>query len=532
MHKRTLLMISIIRANHLLALVLFGALCLYLFFPLQLQAPEPYNYATAIEGYFRNSGGFALAQGQELPDFGRYHPNHPLGHVLAGWAYDWLRIPALTWIRFINIWGALLAGLFLYQISRHFHFSKGISALSVALFLSTYIGMFTVLSGEWHIPAIAISLAGIRQIFSYIDVGEVKYLFRGSLLLTVASCYHLWTFSYLIPIGIILLFVRPIKKYWRELLKPGLMIFLLLCIVYVIIPFVLFRFRSSEEFLQTFLIYKYLNHARYEGVEWLLMTARTILHTFMYTPVRLKGIDSFVLMFFVALAFTFWKFHKSERTVPKKAIIMLIPIWLLIMQVVTGARPDGLLGWLFAWPFVCLIIVKAIANMHRRAIYFCWGLTLFVFSWNFTIAYLPNSLSKRENIFYFNLPAGTPQTTPIAFVISEPLLLQGEIWYAGSELGFRNQMHFMPCCGENNYLGHLKRWIFENPGFVLVSDGRQEVLESFIRVQGLRYRLWSDRKGDWPSSLIQTTLYIQHKAPNFYPKRLSIWVPENRLRLP
>ena len=64
------------------------------------------------------------------------------------------------------------------------------------------------------------------------------------------------------------------------------------------------------------------------------------------------------------------------------------------------------------------------------------------------------------------------------------------------------------------------------------ASDRQGVLESFIRAQWLYYKLWSDRQGDWPSSLIQTTLYIQHKAPNFYPKRLSIWVPENRLRLP
>lgn len=519
-------MIAVMRENHLLILVLLAALCFYLSFPLQYQAPEPYNYATAIEGYFRNSFGFELAQGQNLPDFGRYHPNHPLGHVLAGWAYDWLRIPALSWMRFVNILGALFAGLFLYQISRHFHFARSISALAVALFLSTYIGMFTVLSGEWHIPAIALALAGILQVFSYIDICEAKYLYRGSLLLAVAACYHLWTFFYLIPIGFVLLFVRPIKKHWRELLGAGLIIFLNLFVVYIIIPVFLFRFHSSEEFLRTFLVYKYLNHVRYDGVEWLLMTGRAIVHTFIYTPVRFKGTDSLVLTFFIVLAYTYWKFYKDERMVPKKMIIMLIPIWWPIMQVITGARPDGLLGWLFAWPFVCLIIVKAISDFHRRATFFCTGLAVFVFGWNFAFAYYPNSQSKIENVFYFNLPRQIPVTTPVAFVINQPLLTMGDIWYAGSKLGYRNQMHFMPCCGENNYLGHLRRWAPENPGFVLVSDGRREELETFIRAQGRRYRIWSDQQGDWPSSLIQTTLYIQHKAPNLYPKRLTIWIPE------
>lgn len=525
-------MISIVRENRLLVLVLFGALCFYLGFPLQFQAPEPYNYATAIEGYFRNSAGFELAQGQNLPDFGRYHPNHPMGHMLAGWAFDWLNIPALSWMRFVNIAGALFAGLFLYQICRHFHFAESISALVVALFLSTYIGMFTVLSGEWHIPAIALSLAGIWQIFSYIEAGEGKYLRRGSLLLAIASCYHLWAFFYLIPIGVVLLFVRPIKTSWRELVIAGLSVFLIVCLAYVIIPFFLFQFRSLEEFLRTFLVYKYLNHVRYDGVEWLQMTARSVLHTFMYTPVRFKETDFFVPIFFFAMAFTFWKFSKIERALLKKAIVMAIPLWWPIMQLITGARPDGLLGWLFAWPFVCLIIVTVIASFHRRAVFFCAGLTVFVFSWNFVMTYFPNSRSKSENVFYFSVPGQISTTTPVAFVISQPLLMMGDIWYAGSKLGYRNQMHFMPCCGENNYMGHLRRWAVMNPGFVLVSDGRQRELESFIRAQGLRYRLWSDRQGEWPSSLIQTTLYVQHKAPNFYPKRLTIWVPENGLRLP
>lgn len=525
-------MIAIFRENQLLILVLFAALCFYLGFPLQYQAPEPYNYATAIEGYFGNSAGFALAQGQNLPDFGRYHPNHPLGHVLAGWAYDWLKIPALSWMRFANILGALFAGLFLYQIARHLDCTKGTSALIIALFLSTYIGMFTVLSGEWHIPAIALSLAGIRQIFLYVDHGTAKHFYQASFLLAVASCYHLWALFYLVPVGIVLLFVRPIQKYWREFLVAGLILLLLLCVVYILIPFVLFGFRSAEEFLRTFLVYKYLKHVRYEGVEWLLIAARAVVHTFVYTPVRFKGADLLSVMLFISLAFTFWKFYKAEQSAPKKAIIMLIPVWWPIMQLVMGARPDGLLGWLFTWPFVCLIIVKAISDLHRRAIYFCAGLAVFVFSWNFAFAYYPSSRSKSENVFYFNVPRQIAPTTPVAFVISQPLLMMGDIWYAGSKLGYRNQMHFMPCCGENNYLGHLRRWALANPGFVLVSDGRQQDLESLVRALGLRYRLWSDRRGDWPSSLIHTTLYIQHTAPNFYPKRLTIWVPENTFRSP
>lgn len=525
-------MISIIREHNLLTLALFAALCLYLFLPLQLQAPEPYNYATAIEGYFRNSAGFELAQGQKLPDFGRYHPNHPLGHVLAGWAFDWLKIPALSWMRFVNILGALFAGFFLYQIALQFRLAKSLSTLTVCLFLATNCGLFTVFSGEWHIPALALSLAAILQFLDYADKGTVRHLYYGSILITLAACYHLVVIFFLVPIGGVLVFVRPIKKHWREFLIAGLMILLFLAIVYVVIPVVLFHFGSSEEFFRTFLMYKYLSRAHYDGFEWIQMAARTAFHSFIYIPARLKGTDIFVAIFFTALVLAFWRFHKSVRERPKKALILLLVAWWPILYWVIGLRAESLLGWLFALPLTCLIIVKALSDLSRHGIYVCAGLTLLVLSWNFTITYLPNSLSKRENVFYFNLPPGTPSTTPIAFVIGEPLLIMGEIWHAGSELGYRNQMHFMPCCGEKNYLSHLKHWALQNPGFVLISDGRKETLESLIRTQGLHYRIWSDRQGEWPSPLIQTTLYIQHQAPNFYPKRLTIWVPENGIGLP
>jgi len=521
-------MISAVRANRVLSLVLFGALCFYVCFPLQFQAPEAYNYATAIEGYFRNSGGFALAQGQELPDFGRYHPNHPMGHVLAGWAYDWLRIPALDWMRLVNIIGALFAGLFLYQIARFFGIAKNIAALAAGLFLATYCGMFTVLSGEWHIPAIALSLAGIRQIFIYVDDGATRNLYRASLLLAIASCYHLWAFFYLMPVGLVLLFVRSLKKFWRELMTAALIIFVILLCAYIIFPFVLFRFQSSEDFFRTFLMYKYLSYAHYSSIEWLQMAGRTLLHTFLYTPARLRGIDAYALIFITALALSFWKFYKSERKVAQKAIIVLIPVWWPFLQMAMGARPDGLLGWLFAWPFICLILIRAISVLHRHAAIFGAGLSVVVFTWNFAFAYYPNIRSESKNVFYFDLPREIPSTTPVAFVISQPLLMMGEIWYAGSKSAYRNQMHFMPCCGENNYLSHLKRWALENPGFVLVADERQAALESFFRAHGLAYKIWSDRRGDWPSALVPTTLYIQHKAPNFYPKRLTVWVPDGR----
>lgn len=521
---------SIIRNHlHLLA-VLSGALLLYVFLPLQRQATEPYHYAAGIEQYYRISMGFSLAQGDFLPDFGRYHPNHPLGHVIAGWAYDWLRIPALAWMRFINTAAVFFTAVFFYLMLLHLRFSNKLAAVTVGSFLSTYCCLLAVFSGEWHMPAMALSFAGFWQIFLYIDEGERRQLYRAALLFGLGSSYHLSVFFYLFPIGVVLLFVRPLKDRWRELFVAGSIIVLLLCVVYIAIPFYLFKFKSIHDFYRTFFVYKYITHIMYSGFDWLHVAGRTIFHTVLYTPAQLKNVTLYVAFFFLVLAIAMWRYFQSAVNGPIKALILLMPIWWIFGYWLFKARPDALLGWLLVLPFVCLMIVKALADLHRLAIVGVTGLTVLVLGWNLALGILPNSLSKRENIFYFSLPPGTASNTPIAFVTGHLLFMEAEIWYAGSELGYRNQMHFMPCCGENDYYSRLKRWVKEHPGTVIVTDDRQDVIEGLFQTQGLRYKRWSDHKGDWPSSLIPSTLYVQHLIPKFYPRRLTVWVPEQLLQ--
>lgn len=517
------------RGHMALIIILFIFLAIYIFFPLQLQSSEPYQYAAAIEQYYRNSMGFSLAQGDYLPDFGRYHPNHPLGHVLAGWAYDWLKIPALAWMRFINTVAAFFLAVFFYLMLLRLRFSNLLAAFTVGSLLASYFGLFAVLSGEWHLPAMALFFAGFWQIIPYLERDEKQYLFRASLCFVLGSCYHLSAFFYLFPLGLVLLFVRPLKDRWRELFAAGGMMLLSLLVVYVAIPFYIFKFQSVHDFYRTFLIYKYITYTQYSGFDWVILAARSILHTVFYTPSQLKGTNVYVACFFLMIIFALWRYLRSATTHPIKAWILLTHLFAFCGYWLLGARPDALLGWFFLSPFICLVTVKAFADLHRRAIIGVAAVIVIMLSWNLVLAILPNSLSKRENIFYFNVPPKTPATTPIAFVISSLLFMEAEIWYAGSELGYRNQAHFMPCCGENAYYSRLKRWAKEHPGFIMVADARHEVLEDFFKTQGLRYKRWSDSKGNWPSSLIQSTLYFQHVVPKFFPRRLTVWIPEHLL---
>ncbi|MBN8221239.1 MAG: hypothetical protein J0L53_09960, partial [Spirochaetes bacterium] len=444
-------MVELMR-NHLhLLIVLIIASAIYALFPLKLQSFEPYQYAAAIEQYYRNSMGFSLAQGDYLPDFGRYHPNHPLGHVLAGWAFDWLKIPALTWIKGVNTVAAFFAAIFYYLMLLRLRFSNALAAITVGALLASYFGLFAVLSGEWHLPAMALSFAGFWQIIPYMEQGEKKYLYRASVYFGIASCYHLSAFFYLMTLGLVLLFARPIRERWRELFTGGGFILLLLLIVYVAIPFYLFQFHSMNDFFRTFFIYKHITFTQYSGFDWLVLTGRAILHTAFYTPAQLKGANIYAAFFFILITFGLWRFFRSKVIGPVKVWVLLTHLFSFFGYWLFESRPDALLGWFFLLPFIWLVTLKAFSELHRWAIVGIGGVVVLMLGWNLVLGILPNSLSKRENIFYFNLPAKTPPSTPVAFVISSLLFMEAEIWHAGSELGYRNQKHFMPCCGENDY---------------------------------------------------------------------------------
>ncbi|AFM12267.1 hypothetical protein [Turneriella parva] len=524
------LVISVVRDHRHLTIVLAIVLALYLAFPLQLQSIEPYNYAAAIERYYKDSIGFSLAQGENLPDFGRYHPNHPLGHVLAGWAYDWLHIPAMAWMRFMNMTASLVGSLFFYLILLQLRFSRGLSATTVALFLSTYCGLFTIFSGEWHMPALALSLGGVWQAFTYVVEGRKRNLYAAALLMAFGASYHLGASYFMIPVGIVLLFVRPIHERWREILIAGLLIFIILLLVYFVIPFILFGFRSAEEFLRTFLIYKYLPITRYEGFVWLSVAARTLLQSVIFTPAGFKGTELYAGLLILIICLAFSRFYRAQIQRHLKAIILLMPGPWIALYVAFSARPDALLGWLFLLPFFILVAVKAIADLHRRAKTYLSFIPGCLLICNLVFALLPNSLQRRDNIFFFGLPPAAPTSVPVAFVENSPVFTDPEIWFAGSELGFRNQMHFFPCCGENNYFSRLKNWTRKNPGFVLVSDGNEFGLENLLRSEGLHYVRWIDRRAKWPLDLVPSTLYVQHIASPWNEKKLIIWVPENLVR--
>jgi hypothetical protein len=518
-----------VRDHKFLLLTIAGAAILFIAFPLQLQSMEAYSYAAGIERYYNIATTFSLSQGEYLPDFGRYHPNHPLGHVIAGLAFDWLKVPALSWMRFINIVSTLAAAVLVYLLALQIRLSKGAATVAVSIFLTTHSVLFTVYSGEWHMPSLALSLAGTWQVLFFVLRGTKKHLYTGACLLCIAVCYHTAALSYSVCLAVLLVFVR--RNHWRELLIAGTTAAFVIILVYFVLPFFALHFVKPSDFLRTFFMYAHLEHPRFGGFSWVLAVMQTLFHGFFFIPATIPIMNWFAIPFFLGISVAAWKFFRSNIEIPVKVFFVFMLFGWPIALAIVGSRANAIVGWISMLPLLCLIVAYALDSLHKRLVFIAVIVPVFLLLWNFYHLVLPNHFYKRENVHLIKLPDNTPKTTPIAFVVNELVLTISEIWYAGSELNYRNQNVFYPCCGEDSYLFRLRRWLRANPGAVVVSDGAPERTERFFRFEKLNYVRWLDRSVSWPASLLPATLYFIRDPGYEYQKRLIVWLPVDKVPL-
>lgn len=523
-------MLVSIRDHRILLGIIVIAAVLFTAFPFQLQSMEAYSYAASIEKYYNISTTFALSQGEYVPDFGRYHPNHPLGHVLAGVAFDWFKIPALGWIRFTNVVSTLATAVFVYLLGLQMRLSRGVSAAASALFLTTHASLLTVYSGEWHMPSLALSLAGGWQVLFYVLNGTVRHLYVGAALLSVAVFYHTGALPYSVCLAVLLLFVRT--NQWRRLLIVGAAALFGIVIVYFVLPFFVLHFAKPSDFLRTFFMYAHLEYRQFSGFGWLLAASQTLFHSFIFLPATIPIMKWLSVPFFLGLIAAGWKFFRGDVDIRVKVLFVFMLFGWPITQAIVGTRANAVYSWLFMVPLLCIVVAYALFNLHKRAIIIAATVPLLFLGWNFYHLVIPNHFYKRDDVFLFKLPENMPRSTPIVLVVNELVLTINEIWYAGSELNYRNQNAFYPCCGEDSYLFRLRRWLRANPNSIIISDGTPEIIERFLRSEQLDYARWYDRRVTWPASLLPATLYFIREPEYQYQKRLIAWLPANRIPPP
>jgi hypothetical protein len=252
----------------LLLLVSFVALAQA--FPLRVQAVEPYTYAAGVDGYYNVATTFATAQpDKKLPNFSRYHPNHPLLHFSAGYLHDLTGIGGMELFKAFNLIAALCSLVLIYLLVMQLGLKRETALFTTLAAIFMYAFWVGALSAEVHLPAVALQLLSARYLVKYLQSTAAAHrnLRVATLFFALATAVHLATCFWGLAFAAALL-SHKVQNRWRIWAECALIYTLIILFVYGLLLVKILEIESFDLYKATMLIYSHLLHVRYSGLEW------------------------------------------------------------------------------------------------------------------------------------------------------------------------------------------------------------------------------------------------------------------------
>lgn len=471
------------RDNFRILLVILGVYALLLvFFPLAMQAMEPYAYAAAAEGYYNLTTTFGLFQpGVNLPDISAYHPNHPLGHLLPAFAFRQWGIDALVLARVRNGISALVFLFFFYLSAGYLVRRMVVRAAATAITMFNLVFWNSALSGEVHMPALALNMVAVYFLLVYFKDPAPRYLWIAALFHVFSGASHLTSAFLLCPAGIALLVHSSRREKWGFYLALTAFILAGYAFFYIFLLVKFLKIDSPDLFLRTFFIYTPILTRKFGLGEWWQITGKSLVGAFASSGSAWGIINAVLLILLVVIGYL--KLLAAKLGRPQKVLLIGWPLFQIAVQIIVQGRPDGLNFWFFLGPplnLAMLFSLRYLAVLGRTKL-FLVGAVILVFAVNFFTGIFPASrMASNQFLLTERHPefAGNP---PAAFIVNQPVLTFSEIWAAGSIFGLRTQVHFFPCCGDEKYAERLRQWTQGKSRFLIFDDDAAEFPDMLTR---------------------------------------------------
>lgn len=230
---------------------------------------ESYLYAAGVEGIINVADFYNVFQPDiKMPDFSRYHPNHPLPHavVFGGWrllGFLGVSVSALDLFRALNLVSSIGVVYVTYAIAYRLIQDK-VAAVSFTLLLSfTSIRWFAAVNGETHMTGyFFLVLSFYLMVRDDNPSPEPPWLtLRKAVIFSLAFSFHfgMAVFSAVIAVYYVRRFLLTTDK--RHLYS--LLLFAFICLFFFLTFYgLLFRLilgvRSIGEWLRIFSMYSYI----------------------------------------------------------------------------------------------------------------------------------------------------------------------------------------------------------------------------------------------------------------------------------
>lgn len=516
-----------------IAILLASWSLLVWFFPLRIQPIEPYIYATAIEGMYDLKVTFAEANpNARLPDFSRFHPNHPLQHFVIGKLYDKTHWPALKIASAINFIFSLVALLFLFLTCKIVIPQNSIALMATACSAASTVFWLGTLSGEVHMPAFAmLSVAGWYLCrFLVAEKKREKLLLLSGFFFSLAATLHMGVFFAAIPAAAAVIAdwrkapqKRPHLLYYGAVVS---MVLVMVALVYVALVVMVLELKSWPEYRDTMAIYAHIIPIPYSGFAWLLTITKTYLHSLVF------GFGSAVLFGKILLALSLASgavvFARSRHSLPIKLVFLLMLPFYFFSHFFFSIRPDALNGWLFVLPAFTVPMAYTIRIARAKLRFRSFGVAIFVlfFMANFMQIILPNSRTPAERYSYttaFLSTTPTPSPFPRILVIAkDPVLTFADVYEMVQRTGRRTLEFIWSCCGRTHYRSLLIEKIQKGQIDWIISDDLASETPELLQNAGIKYEILFDQSGEISPHLLPASIYFERPPDYRVLKRIQI----------
>lgn len=526
------------RPYALLGLFLSVYLIVLLFFPLRLNTIESYLYGSAIDGYYDLSTTFQIYQPDyDLPDFSRYHPNHPVIHWFAGKLHDFFGWQGLTIFRVMNILGALLFGVFFHLTALRITASSLVSLAVTGFVLFSHALWIEALSGEVHLISLGL-LAGstffLLRFFSSQQKENPKDFLLSVILFCGAFSFHLYSIFAGIPAVISVLFFGRFRDRWLLYTLSAALIVAVFVLVYVVLLIHLLGINSFEGYYRSIFIYKYLSIPIPSGWKWYESLVRTFLHSFvagfgtLHTGAKILFIGLLISSFIAVL--------KARIGREIKVLILTWPAAYVLLNIVVNGRPDGVNGWLFSLPAIGIMLAVLFLQLrlNRETVFYVALIPLAFIFLNFSTAIYPKSTLKKTDFIYLSDFAeimkqnaqrfSGERNLPVAVYAKDPVLTLPEITELSAEHGVRDIRIFTYCSSRPQNVEDMKRWIKSTQkSFLFIADESDDETEKIFSDMQRKTALLMERHGTLDRSVLPSSIFINPLRSQILRKRIKLF---------
>jgi hypothetical protein len=460
-----------------LAPAAFGVLALFVALVwFRVHSWEAYMYAASHEGFFNLTDLFAGVHGDAaLPDISRYHPYHPLFHVVVTTVWEAVvavtrptgaPASALTVAAGLNKLAALAIALLAYRLLVAVLNDRWAAAVAVGGMFFTKAFLFGAFSGDAHVVSLAFFLGALALVLVPTSRrrDERARALAAAALFSVGAAFNLAIFFY----GLVPLAVLVAGRRWESaaiaLAASGVLLFG----VYVVVPVLLFDMRAVDDYERLFGLYSYLAHDPSP------LSTRVVDFADALSAGLVGGIGrasaAVRAVVGLLLAGGFVAFVAAGRAAPAQAPRFWVPLWFFgfALGELAMNTESSVNGTVYV-----MLPAFALVGFLIRAVGPRWRLVpavvvLAVGAFNTVKVVVPKV--RSDSGFTTALAAvkePLPPETPTAVLLSHMSLFQ-DLYHLGHDRRFPSVRAFIPEVGGSR--ARLQQWVDERDSFCLLSS--------------------------------------------------------------